>query len=117
MAPQKTIASKREKTASGRKVMKTRLTFMPCANKDGSNKITMMLIGTAAKPRAFPKDMSILDIFYRHSKNAWMTRLLFAEWFHGIFVPEVRQYSTCNLIAPKAILLLDNCSAHHFGTN
>lgn len=42
-----------------------------------------------------------------------MDRSLFSEWFYDCFIPNVRQYSLRTGIAPKALLLMDNCSAHH----
>lgn len=115
MLPKRTLALNSEKVASGRKINKTRLTFMPCANRSGSHKLKMMLIGTAAKPRCFPVDQASLQIYYSFNKNAWMTRVLFASWFNNEFVPSVRTFSIQQGIEPKALLLLDNCSGHHVG--
>lgn len=113
--PKRTIALGSEKVASGRKICKTRLTFMPCANRAGTHKLKMMLIGTATKPRCFPQNIASLNIHYRSNKNAWMTRVLFAEWFNKEFVPSVRTFSQQKDIEPKALLLLDNCTGHHVG--
>lgn len=88
---------------------------MPCSNTDGSNKLPLMLIGTAENPRTLPKDKSSLPVYYKGSKKAWMNRLLFKEWFHGQFVPSVRKFSAENGREPRALLVLDNCSAHHDG--
>lgn len=41
-----------------------------------------------------------------------VTSRIFYNWFHGTFVKEVRRFSAENNLPPKAILLLDNCSAH-----
>jgi DDE superfamily endonuclease len=110
-----TWALHQEKVAEGKKVNKTRLTFMPCSNKTGDNKLRLMIIGHSAKPRCFPKDTSNLPFFYRSNKTAWQTRKSFQEWFHEEFVPSVREFSRLQNIEPKALLLLDNCSAHHSG--
>ncbi|XP_055621981.1 jerky protein homolog-like [Toxorhynchites rutilus septentrionalis] len=64
-----------ETVASGRKQNKTRYTFMPCSNIDGSLKLPLYFICTAAKPRAI--NIEELPVSYNHSKKAWMTRLLF----------------------------------------
>lgn len=107
-----------EKVASGRKLNKTRFTFMPCANIDGSMKMKLMFIGTAAKPRDFPRNFEdSLPVSYHFSKKAWMTRNLFKEWFHNEFVPAVRDFSMQRNIEPTALLVLDNCTAHHEGGN
>lgn len=56
--------------------------------------------------------MSLLPVKYSGQKNAWMTSAVFHDWFHNTFVPYV-----CTKLAAlgqdcKAVLLLDNCSAH-----
>ncbi|XP_062558218.1 jerky protein homolog-like [Armigeres subalbatus] len=43
-----------------------------------------------------------------------MTRVIFKLWFFGTFVPRVEKFAAEQGIEPKAVLLLDNCSAHHF---
>lgn len=42
-----------------------------------------------------------------------MTRRLFSQWFHNDFVPSVREYSTRQGIESRALLVVDNCSAHN----
>ena len=42
-----------------------------------------------------------------------MTRILFSSWFHNEFVPSVKKHAEENEYEPKALLLVDNCSAHH----
>ncbi|XP_039450534.1 jerky protein homolog-like [Culex pipiens pallens] len=115
LLPSRTLIMNDEDIAEGRKVIKSRVTFMPCSNIDGSNKLPLMLIGTAENPRTLPKDKSSLPVYYKGSKKAWMNRLLFKEWFHGQFVPSVRKFSAENGREPRALLVLDNCSAHHDG--
>ena len=41
-----------------------------------------------------------------------MTSSLFKEWFHDNFVPHVREKLTSFSLEPKAVVVLDNCSAH-----
>lgn len=53
LLPNRTVALKDEDIAAGRKIIKTRCTFMPCANRDGSNKLPLMFLGTAQNPEAF----------------------------------------------------------------
>lgn len=55
---------------------------------------------------------SLISVNYFSSKNAWMTRKLFVSWFKEHFVPKVREFSHQRGIPPKAVLLVDNCSAH-----
>lgn len=52
--------------------------------------------------------MSLLPVKYSGQKNAWMTSAVFHDWFHNTFVPKLAALGQdC-----KAVLLLDNCSAH-----
>ena len=49
---------------------------------------------------------------YTNQKNAWVNASLFAEWFHDSFVPTVQKKLVEMSVEPRAVLLLDNCSAH-----
>lgn len=115
MLPSRTMTLHDEDIAEGRKVIKSRVTFMPCCNVDGTNKLPLMLLGTAENPRSLPKDKSLLPVYYRSSKKAWMNRELFRRWFFDQFVPSVEAFARKNNRAPRPLLLLDNCSAHHDG--
>ncbi|XP_055522856.1 jerky protein homolog-like [Wyeomyia smithii] len=110
----RSVVLSNEHQPAGRKLNKMRYTFMPCSNVDGSNKLKLMFIGTAAKPRSFP-DKDKLPLSYYSSKKAWMTRDLFKSWFYNEFVPAVREFSNKSNLEPKALLLLDNCTAHYDG--
>ena len=59
----------------------------------------------------------MLPVHYRSNKNAWMTQLLFEDWFMKVFVPEVKEYCNRQGIPFKILLLLDNAPGHppHFG--
>ena len=56
--------------------------------------------------------MELLPVKYSGQTNAWMTRILFREWFHQDFVRQVQTSLIALGEKPRAILLLDNCSAH-----
>lgn len=86
--PDKTYVAASEKTAPGRKIQKHRVTFMLCANADGSHKLKPLVIGKAKKPRCFVGFQNPLD--YDHSQNAWMTSQIFKNWFDYTFVKQVR---------------------------
>ncbi|XP_055527029.1 jerky protein homolog-like [Wyeomyia smithii] len=111
MLPSETLVGPSEKNAPGRKVNKQRVTFMPCSNVTGDHKLRMVVIGKSKNPRAF-KNVKV-PVTYFASRNAWMTQDIFKTWFHKDFVPAVRRFSAASGIPPRAILLLDNCSAHH----
>lgn len=107
-----TYVDKDSPSAPGRKMHKERLTFMPCANMDGSLKLPLMLIGKSKNPRPL-KNLKELPVYYRSSKNAWMTRELFKNWFFDQFVPHVTTFLKESGHPVKAVLVLDNCSAHY----
>lgn len=90
--PTKTLASFSEKYAPGFKMQKQRITAMVCANASGKNRIPLLLIGTAKKPRCFKgTNMNALPVHYFAQKSAWMTQAIFTEWFKNVFVPYVQR--------------------------
>lgn len=88
LLPDKTYVASCEKTAPGRKIQKERITFMLCANADGSHKTTPLVIGKAKNPRCFKNFNN--PLIYNNSSSAWMTSHIFHDWFHNTFVKEVR---------------------------
>ena len=56
--------------------------------------------------------MDTLPVTYRSQKNAWMNTTIFLFWFDDGFVPHVQRKLRDMELEPKALLLLDNCSAH-----
>lgn len=94
-------------SVSGFKKEKTRLTFLACCNNDGSERLKLMVIGTALKPRAFQKKSGQEYGFdYHANKKAWMTKELFFAWLKRFDEYVARKPGR------KILLLLDNCSAH-----
>lgn len=71
--PEKTLALKSEKSASGFKANKERITIMNCANASGSHKIPLLMIGKSAKPRCFRNANVGLPVEYTSQSNSWMT--------------------------------------------
>ncbi|GFS99635.1 tigger transposable element-derived protein 4 [Trichonephila clavipes] len=76
--PEKTFTFRKEKCHGG-KHSKERLTILLAVNMDGSEKITLLVIGKSAKPRCF-KGINSFPTKYRSNKKAWMTTELFNEW-------------------------------------
>ena len=109
--PTHTYVDQASVSAPGKKVNRERLTFMPCANMDGSLKLPLLVIGKFLKPRPL-KNVQELSVCYTVSKNAWMTRALFRTWFFEQFVPQVRTFLTEQNLPMRAVLVLDNCAAH-----
>ena len=112
--PQRTLVSCREKSAPGFKKAKDRLTVLGCTNATGTHKLKPVLIGKSAKPRCFKNvNMDALPVTYKSQRNAWMNSEIFGEWFTKEFVPAVKRHQRSqNIRSPKALLLIDNCSAH-----
>jgi hypothetical protein len=63
---------------------------MPCSNASGTHKLKMLVIGMAAKSRAF-KTQSIA-IVYKGQSRGWVTREVFTEWSHESFEPSVKTF-------------------------
>ena len=113
LLPQQTLAAAFEKSADGQKKSKDRVTLNLCSNASGSIKVPVQLIGRFKQPRCFRGvKMELLPVIYSSQKNAWMTATLFHEWFHNCFVPHICRELASLGLESKAILLLDNCSAH-----
>ncbi|XP_055632860.1 jerky protein homolog-like [Toxorhynchites rutilus septentrionalis] len=81
---------------------------------DGTLKLPLTIIGKSIKPRAL-RNVKVLPVYYRTSKNAWMTQSLFKELFFGQFVPHVSSFLKAKGLPIKAVLVLDNCSAPFSG--
>ena len=102
--PERGYGLKNENLCGGKKA-KDRITVLVCANMTGDEKRPLLVIGKSKKPRCFPKDLSNLPVFYRHSTNAWMTSDLFREWLE-MWDQQLR------LKQRKILLLVDNFPAH-----
>ena len=103
-APTRTIGPS---SLPGRKNRKERLTFMPCINADGSECIPPLVVGKSNIPKCFdgisPREFGF---DYMNSKKAWNNRRIFYNWlcrFDGYIGMTPGR---------RAILLVDNCSAH-----
>lgn len=111
--PRKTYILNDEKSASGYKDSKERLTIMTCANAAGTHKCKLLVIGKSRHPRAL-NGVKVLPVHYMANQRAWMTAEIFEEWFKKHFVPEARNH--CRSVGLpeqcKIALILDNCSAH-----
>ena len=113
LLPQKSLAAHFEKSADGCKTQKERVTINACSNASGTIKLPLLLIGKSKNPRCF-KNVSrdSLPILCANQSNAWVNATLFTDWFHQNFVPTVQEKLRERGCEPKAVLLLDNCSAH-----
>ena len=113
MLPQKTLASHFEKSADGRKSQKERVTINACSNASGTIKLPLLLIGKSKNPRCFKHiSKDSLPVVYMNQSNAWVDTAIFVSWFQKHFVPNVRKQLSELGVEQKAVLVLDNCSAH-----
>lgn len=111
--PQKTLASVSEKTAPGFKMQKDRITVMVCANASGEHRLPLLVIGKSKKPRAFKNiNLNALPVNYYAQKSAWMDKTIFNEWFHKIFVPQVKAHLARKQLPQEALLVMDNAPTH-----
>ncbi|XP_049315826.1 tigger transposable element-derived protein 2-like [Bactrocera dorsalis] len=99
-----------EKYASGRKISKDRVTFMPCCNASGTHKLRLLVIGKSINPRSF-KNCNV-PLTYKATKKGWMSTFLFTEWYRKYFIPDVKIFLQDNNRPLKAILLIDNAPCH-----
>ena len=92
-----------------KKPIKSRFTIMVGTAMDGF-KFKPVVIGKSQNPRCF-KDVNRdeLPVYYYSSKNAWMTREIFWDWFLDHFIYEVNEHYGEDTTVH---LLLDNCAEH-----
>ena len=90
----------------GKKLDKTRMSVLVMMNATGSEKIRLLFIATAKKPRCFgKKEGKDLGLWYFYNKKVWMTGEVFANALEEL---DARMKQT----NWKILLLLDNFSGH-----
>ncbi|KFD63304.1 hypothetical protein M514_24484, partial [Trichuris suis] len=110
--PNRTYTYKSAKRASGFKAFKDRVTLALCGNAEG-HMIKPGLVYRAKNTHAIQnKNKKHLPVFWQHNRNAWVTALLFTEWFHQCFIPEVKKYLQEQGLAFKVLLIIDNAPSH-----
>lgn len=82
--PKKSLVSKKEMSAPGFKVSKSRITAMVCGNKSGTHRLPLLIIGKSKKPRSF-KGIVTLPVVYEQQKNSWMDTSIFVDWYDTVF--------------------------------
>ena len=103
MQPTKSMVHSGEDGRGGKR-SKDRLTVMPCSNMTGTDKLPLLVIGKAQKPRCF-KNVKSLPVTYKANKCSWMTGAIFTEW--------VTDWDKqCRRKSRKVVLIIDNCRAH-----
>ena len=56
--------------------------------------------------------MANLPVTYTNQQNAWVDTAIFSLWFHDHFVSFVQKKLQKLKLPKKALLIVDNCSAH-----
>ncbi|GFY14926.1 tigger transposable element-derived protein 1 [Trichonephila clavipes] len=107
--PNRTYIAKDEKTASGHKASKNRVTLLLCSNASGDRMLKSLLINKSLRPRALKgKDLKQLPVHWMANPKAWMTTAIFTEWFNNCLVPEVEAYMKEKSLDFKVLLIVDN---------
>ncbi|CAI5719235.1 unnamed protein product [Peronospora effusa] len=81
-----------------------RVTIVLSCNADGSEKLPLLLIGKAEKPRCFTASTAV-EMNYRYNSNTMMTREIFRKWLTDLDTTFYQQER-------KIVLLLDNAAVH-----
>lgn len=111
--PNRTYISKSEKTSSGFKAAKDRVTLLLCSNAYGDKILKPLLVNKSLKPRAIKnKNPKQLPVHLKANKKAWVTTAIFEEWFNEYFVPEIEKYVNEKGLEFKILLLIDNAPGH-----
>ncbi|GFU91582.1 tigger transposable element-derived protein 1 [Trichonephila clavipes] len=111
--PNRTYIAKDEKTASGHKASKDRVTLLLCSNASGDRMLKPLLINKYLRPRALKgKDLKQLPVHWMANPKAWMTTAIFTEWFNNCFVPEVEAYMKEKSLDFKVLLIVGNAVSH-----
>lgn len=103
LLPNKTHSFKGEKCA-GAKHSKDRVTVLVGANMDGHQKLKLLVIGKAKRPRAF-KGVKGLPVLYDANTKAWTTRAIFESWLRAKDAEFTRK-------GRKVVFIVENCPAH-----
>ncbi len=92
------------KQLKGRKQNKERLTLAVCCNADGSDKLSLLVIGKYENPRYFKNvNRDSFGCKYRSNPKAWMTQVIFLEWLKRF---------DARMAGRNVLLIMDNCSTH-----
>ena len=101
--PDRTLSVK-TRAVHGGKRSKERITVLLCGSMEGE-KLPLLVIGKSESPRCL-RGIHNLPCQYEHSKNAWMTTMLFQKWLSTI---NRRMASEGRYI----LLFLDNAACHN----
>lgn len=101
MLPSRTFTPKGG-ACSGVKQRKDRVTVLFGANATGEEKLPLLIIGKALKPRCFRNARLPNGVIYRANRAAWMTATLFEEYVRAIDNKMAKKNR-------KVLFIVDNC--------
>ena len=103
MMPNKTLHFRGERCTGG-KQSKERISVLVGANMAGTEKLKLLVIGKAEKPRCF-KNVKSLPVDYKNNRKAWMTSDIFVDWLKSLDKKFRVQNRHC-------LMIVDNCTSH-----
>ncbi|XP_026577824.1 tigger transposable element-derived protein 1-like isoform X2 [Pseudonaja textilis] len=110
--PERTYIHREAQAMPGCKAFKDRVTLLLGGNVAGF-KLTPFLILKSDHACMFENiSNDTLPIYYRFDWKAWMTPVLFEDWFTNCFIPQVKEYCEHKGIPFKILLLLDKAPGH-----
>ncbi|KFD68011.1 hypothetical protein M514_19888 [Trichuris suis] len=111
--PTRTYLSVDERIQPGYSISKERFTLLLGGNAEEDFKLKPMLVYKSLMPRAVKgyREKS-LPVIWRANRNAWVTKVLFEDWFLEYLCPAVERYCKQSNLAFKALLILDDASSH-----
>lgn len=103
LLPNKTLTFAGDNCMAG-KHSKLRVTVLVGANKTGTDKLRLLVIGKSKAPCCF-KNIKMLTVTYMANSKAWMTQALFEQWLQEMDHHFQRQKR-------KVLFAVDNCPGH-----
>ncbi|XP_026543104.1 tigger transposable element-derived protein 1-like [Notechis scutatus] len=110
--PERTYIHREAQAMPGCKAFKDRVTLLLGGNVAGF-KLTPFLILKSDHACMFENiSNDTLPVYHRFDCKAWMTHVLFEDWFTNCFIPQVKEYCWQEGITFKILLLLDKAPGH-----
>lgn len=92
----------------GNRSDKTRVTYLACANADGSERFPLLVVGHVTSPSSFATvSTQRTDFDYHHNRNALMTSSIFFDW-----LLRFDKYIESTSSERQVILLVESCEVH-----
>ena len=105
--PNRTCIRKSAKEAPRHKTWKDRLTLVHTTG----HMIKPGIVYRVKNPLAL-KNKNYLPVFWYHNQKAWVIAILFMEWYHQCFIPEVKKYLEEEALEFKVLLIIDKAPGH-----